>query len=1138
MFRILGPLEVESGRRLVDLGGQKQRALLARLLVDANHVVSVDRLVDALWDDDPPETAQKALQVYVSQLRKILGRERIVTRAPGYEIRLEPSELDAIQFEQFAAAGHSAEALALWRGPPLPEFVSDAFAQPHIARWEELRLACIEQRTDADLASSKHAAVIGELEGLVREHPHRERLIAQLMLALYRSGRQAEALDVYAAARTRFADELGLDPSAPLKELHLAILRQDTSLELPAAVPADSARDSSSSAFVGREAELAELSDGLADVVAGRGRLVFLVGEPGIGKSRLAEELVRQAREQGALVLVGRCWEAGGAPAYWPWVQVLRTYVREATDDELHADVGIGGAEIAQIVPELRHRLPDLPAPVSLEADGARFRLFDAVFDLLQRVARARPLVLVLDDLHAADAPSLLLLQFVARSLATTRMLVLGAYRDVDPVPAGPLLELLAGVVREPTATRILLRGLTKDAVEEYLNLSAGELASPTLSAALHDATEGNALFLAEMVRLLAADGIDDGIAIPQSVRDVIALRLGHLSDECRRLLGCASILGREFALAPLARLATRSEDELLEVLDEALTARVVSNLPGVHDRLRFAHVLIRDTLYDGLASARRVRLHRQVVDALEATHGETSGRHLAELAHHAFAGNDLRKGIEYAHRAGDRALELLAYEEAARQYSAALEALAASPDDDGELRCELLLGIGEAQVRSGETAVAKETFLEAAELARRLDLPRLFASAAAGYAREDMYLRKGGDARLVGLIEEALGVVDETNVELRARLLGRLGGALRDELSRSRRDDVSRTAIELARRSGNRAALAYALDGRIAAIAGPDTVEECLALATELCELAESIPDVPRIIHGTLHGMIAKLTLGDCSEIASGLDRVTDLAEQLREPAQLWDAVAARAAFALAEGRLAEGAELSERAFEIGERAKPEAAIPVYRLQRFTHHDLRGELAEVERELHELVDGYPARVAFRCVLINVDARQGRVEAARQALHELGRTHFSAIPFDQEWLFGASFLAETAALLHDADSAATLYERLAPYETLVAADWPEGIRGAVSRYLALLAATTARPDDAVRHFEHALELNERLGFRPWLAHTQVDYARFSAARDPHRTEELLSEAVKTYKELGMDSHASSVSGAALASELS
>jgi DNA-binding SARP family transcriptional activator len=310
-FRILGPLEVLEGERALDIGGHKQSAVLAMLLLAANRPVSRDALIDALWQEDPPETAQKALQVYVSRLRKLLGRERVETRPPGYLLHVEPGELDLARFERLRADGRPEEALALWRGPPLAEFGREPFARAEIGRLEEMRLACLEERVDRDLARGAHAALASELEGLVNEHPLRESLRAQLMICLYRSGRQADALAAFAEARRTLVDELGIEPGRRLRELHQQILEQDPGLDLQTAAAA--ATREPAAAFVGRAAELAELTSGLEDAFAGRGRLFLLGGEPGIGKSRLAEELVAAAAARGARVLVGRCWEAGGA---------------------------------------------------------------------------------------------------------------------------------------------------------------------------------------------------------------------------------------------------------------------------------------------------------------------------------------------------------------------------------------------------------------------------------------------------------------------------------------------------------------------------------------------------------------------------------------------------------------------------------------------------------------------------------------------------------------------------------------------------------------------------------------------------------------------------------------------------------
>jgi DNA-binding SARP family transcriptional activator/tetratricopeptide (TPR) repeat protein len=1120
-FRILGELEVLANGHAVDLAGQKQRALLALLLLEANRSVSRDRLIDALWEDEPTPTASKALQVYVSQLRKLLGKERLVTQPSGYLLWAGPDELDLDRFRRLQAEGKPHDALALWRGPPLAEFAQMRFARAEIARLEELHLSCWEKRLEADLAAGRHAEIAGELEGLVQANPLRERLRELQLLSLYRSGRQAEALAAYQDARRVLVDELGIEPGKALRELQQAILRQDPWLE-PA--PARDAEPARGGVFVGREPELAQLLDGLEDAIAGHGRLFLLVGEPGIGKSRLAEEAIRRARGRGVQVLVGRCWEASGAPAYWPWVQSLRSYIRDAEPEALQRELGSGGAEVAQILPELRVMLPGLADAAPLDAESARFRLFDATAEFLRNVSGDRPLLLFLDDLHAADEPSLLLLQFLARELASARMLVIGACRDVDPIPGRPLAAMLSEVAREPVTTRLSLGGLSERDVGEYVELTAAELALPELVAALHEETDGNPLFVGETVRLLVIEG---RIAIPQSVRDVIARRLSHLGEECNRVLLLASVLGREFALAALAQMSGLGEDELLDALDEAMAARVVSDAPGVPGGLRFAHVLIRDTLYEGVTTARRVRLHRLAVEALESLYGEESGPHLAELAHHAIAGSDFEKAVVRAQQAADRALALLAFEEAARLYRTALDSLELARPGDERTRCELLLSLGEAEIRGGNSAVAKEAFREAAGIARRLGLSRELARAAAGYGGRIVFARAGDDAALVPLLEEALAAIGEEDVELRARILARLAGALRDEPLRDRRDTLSREAVELARSTGNDAALAYALDGRAAVITGPDTIAECFALGRELCEVAARIGDPERIGYGYMHRFFARLQDGDIGGAEDDLTAARRVAEELRQAPHLWQVVGAQAMLALAIGELADGAELSARALEIGERAVPFLAIPVYHLQRYTLCDFRGSVAESERPIRQLVADYPARPVFRCALAHLHVRLGRPAEAKAILDDLSEDDFAALPFEMEWLFGASLLAETSATLGDVGSASVLYRLLAPWAALTAADMVEGIRGSVSRYLGLLATTLESWEEAAARFEDALATNERMGFRPWLARTQEDFARMLRLRaepgDEARADELEAAALAAYDELGMSS---------------
>jgi DNA-binding SARP family transcriptional activator len=1124
-FRLLGPLEVLENGEAIDVGAAKPRALLAVLLLNANHVVSSDELLESLWDEQPPGTALKALQVYISQLRKALGKERILTRVPGYELRVEPGELDLERFKTLVAQEKLEQALLLWRGQPLADFRYEPFAQTEIARLEELRVACLEDRIESDLRAGRHPTLVGEIDALVREHPRRERLRAQLMLALYRSGRDAEALEAYQDARRALVEDLGIEPRRELRELQQAILLQDPALDLVAEpAPFESTRG----AFVGRGRELEELLAGLEDAVAGHGRLFLLVGEPGIGKSRLADELIGRARARGARVLVGRCWEAGGAPAYWPWVQSMRACVRETEPETLRAQLGTGASDLAQLLPELRELFPDLPEAPAIESEGARFLLFEAASSFLRSAARTRPILLVLDDLHAADEPSLLLLQFLARELIASRLLVVGAYRDVDPSPTDRLTAALTELAREPVTATVALAGLDESDVARFIEITSDEAASEELIAAIYEETEGNPLFVGEILRLLATEGHLDGehaprFAIPQSVRDVIARRLRHLSEECRHVLVLASVLGREFDLDALAPMAGVTEDALLGLLDEAMTARVVSDIPGSRTRLRFAHVLIRDTLYDGLTTARRVRLHRLAVDALEALYGEEPGPNLAELAHHSIAGSNFDKGLRYAQRAGDRALALLAYEEAARLYVTALEALELQHRIDPVSRCELLLALGDALAMAGNTPEAKDTFLAAADLARTSRLPEHLTRAALGYGGRFQWLRAGNDRRLVPLLEEALAALGEESA-LKVRLLARLAGALRDQPSLEPRSSLSRQAVEIARRLGDPDTLGYALVNLAMATWGPET-EELAAIADEVSRLAEETGDAERAFQACWLHHITAMTLGDHGRVAVLADEHRALADELKQPSQQWYSAVMRTAWALLRGEFSEGEQLAEEALRLGRRAQSWDADFAYRTALFVLRREQGRLQEIEELIRLSVDEHAGYWSFRALVPLLDWELGREVEARRAFDELAAADFAKLPRDGEWLFGLSILAETAVRLDDGDRAAILYELLLPYAQLNASTSGAGAIGSVSRYLGILASTMSRWDDARRHFEDALAMNKRMGARPSLAHTQHDYARLLVARgtadDRAEGDALLATALTTYRELGM-----------------
>ena len=1164
--RILGPLEVLDGGRVIALAGSKQRALLALLVLHANETLSTDRLIDELWGARPPANAAKTVQMQVSRLRRALAGEAgngpaglVVTRERGYELALDPDRVDAYRFERLVDEGRGElvggrprravaalqEGLALWRGAPLAELADEPFARGEIARLDELRAAAHEQLVEAKLQLGRHAELVAELEALIAEHPYREGLRAQLMLALYRSDRQADALQAYQHARRALVGELGIEPGERLRELERAMLTHDPALqpavleEPPVTAPA---AESARGGFVGRERELAELLEGLDDAFAGRGSLFLLVGEPGIGKTRLAEELSARARARGARVLVGRCWEAGGAPAYWPWVQSLRAYLRDTDSRDLRSHLREGAADVARLLPELYERLADLPPAAPLESAGARFRLFDAVTGFLTSAAAARPLVLVLDDLHAADEPSLLLLQFVSRELGESRLLIVAAYRDIDPRLADPLATTLGELAREPVTRTVALAGLDEADIARYIELAAGRPATD-LSAVLHAETEGNPLFVGEIVRLLAAERrLDEPVAaplaIPQSVREVIGRRLRHLTDECNRLLMLASVLGREFDLDALAGVSEVERRAILELLDEATEARVVAEAPGAIGRMRFAHALIRDAAYHRLTRSDRAQLHRQAGETLEVLYSSNPDPHLAELAHHFYesaAGGNGEEAVDYARRAGARAVGLLAYEEAVRLYRMALAALDSTQSRDALARCELTLALGEALARSGEMGRAKEAFARAATIAKEVGVPELLAAAAIGYGGRFVWVRAGRDRLLVPLLQDALAALPAEDSVARVKLLARLAGALRELPTAKSAAAMAREAVEIARRLGEPATLAYALDGLYAGMRHPQDAAAWRAMANELVQVAEAADVKERAWAGHQHRTGPMMLVGDLDGVDAELREMERLADELRQPAQAWALSLSQTMRALFAGRFDEAESLLERNRELGQRAQTSDITYVgARLQQlFLLRRERGGVDELDDPLARYVGEYPERIVFRCMQAALWCETGRHPEAKGVLEEFARDDFAELPSRQEWFFGAGLLAETCVQVGDRPRAAALYELLLPHAGCNLLNWVEVCAGSTSRYLGLLATSMSRWQDAEHHFHAAIDMDRRTGGRPWLAHAQQDYATMLLARagpgDHEHAVGLLHSARAGFDQLGMYTHVASAS---------
>ncbi len=446
--------------------------------------------------------------------------------------------------------------------------------------------------------------------------------------------------------------------------------------------------------FVGRQSEMGELKAALEDALSGRGRLVTLVGEPGIGKTRIAQELATYAGLRQCQMLWGRCYEGVGAPAYWPWVQAIRSYVREQDPQELRSVMGAGAADIAEIVSDITEVLPDVKPPPQLEPEQARFRLFDSITAFLKGAGRRQPLVLILEDLHWADRESLLLLEFVTRELANARLLVIGTYRDVEVSRGHPLSQTLGELTRERLFQRILLRGLSQEDVGRFIELVSGAKPPRNMIEAVYRQTEGNPLFVTEIVRLLVQEGVLTGdhstdprregttdtwsVRIPEGVREVIGRRLDRLSERCNQILTIASVIGREFSIDQLKPLIDDlTEDRLMEVLEEALAARVIEELPRSVGRYQFTHALIQETLAEELSATRRVRLHARIAEALEALYGDQAEAHASELAHHYAEAQTVlgaEKLVMYSLMAGERAQASYAWREGPDPFPDGLE--------------------------------------------------------------------------------------------------------------------------------------------------------------------------------------------------------------------------------------------------------------------------------------------------------------------------------------------------------------------------------------------------------------------------------------------------------------------------------
>jgi hypothetical protein len=907
-------------------------------------------------------------------------------------------------------------------------------------------------------------------------------------------------------------------------------------LALQPAIDVEPETERATTRLVGRDGELAAMDAVLAQALAGSHAILLLAGEAGIGKTSLVRELGARARARGADVVWGAGWDGGGAPPMWPWAQVVRELARRRTPEELRADAGTGAPWLAAVSPELRAVLPEVRAAPPADDELARFRLFEALAGFLAANAARTPLVVVLDDLHVMDEPSLRALELAGRTLHDVPLLVAGTYRDDEARRREDLSAVIGALGRG--ARSLPLRGLSEAAVAELVAQHAGA-PQPDLARTVHDVSAGNPFFADELARLLLAEGTRDpgALGLPAGVADTIRRRLQPLRSETRRILTVAAIIGGEFRLGTLAGAADVDLAAALAAVDEAARAGIVSGDPGER-RFRFEHALVRETLLAPLAPGERSGLHADVARALRDRYGDAAEEHLPELAFHvleAVPHIPAEDALRYALDAGRHAVARFDHAAGARLFERAADLRdVLGPDDERD--ADVYQALGEARMRAGDLPGGREALGRAVAAARRVGDPMRVAHAALAYAPWGLSPGVVEDD-VVELLGEAVEVLDEAggNVQvdaLRARLRGRLASALYWSPAVDRRRELVDEATALARELRARVrpqdvraadeTLAYVLGQRFLALWGPDTTEAGVVLAEELLEICERTGDRERELN-TRSWLVSLLCeLDDLPGARRQADAYAELAARLRQPRSEMYVPLHDGMVAILEGRWADAEASAIRAGELSGRASNTMAPLLTTAQLGVARVEQDRGGEIEEAVRAFAARNAAQPAWRAALVLVLAQAGREAEARDELERLAAHRFEDLPRDTLWLPAMWLLARGVAELQDAPRARLLHGLLEPYAARNAVSPEAAVIGPVTLALATLAATAGDAEAALAHVAAARAAAARQGARPTLARAALLEARLRQEDDPVHARALAEEAAARAAELGLD----------------
>jgi predicted ATPase/DNA-binding SARP family transcriptional activator/class 3 adenylate cyclase len=870
---------------------------------------------------------------------------------------------------------------------------------------------------------------------------------------------------------------------------------------------------SSRGVFVGRHAELRTLAARLSEVEAGALRLVLVAGEPGMGKTTLAAHSARTAHSAGVCVLFGECEEGAGAP-YQPWIAALSHLVRHTDPAVLARLLPVHSAPLRRLLATDTDRLPEVEPTVG-DPDTERFVLMEAVASLLELTSTVMPVLVVIDDLHWADAASLQLLRHLVSSPVTMRVLMLGTYRASDLSRTHPLTALLADLRREQIVSRVELAGLDEPAVVGLMEAAAGhplDEASIGLARTLQRETDGNAFFVVELLRHRDESG--PGAGLPGSIREVVGRRVARLGDKAMQVLSRAAVIGRDFELDVLTRIGDIDQDELLDILEAAGRAELVAEDEGPKTRYRFVHALIQQTLYEDLSTARCRRTHERVAEALETLGAEAAGR-FPELARHWLAaatpkGN--QKALHYAHRAADAARSGLAPLDAVAWYEEALDLLGEMEKPEERLRCQLLSGLADVQSTAGlpEFRVSKR---EAGMIARRLDDPDLLTSVVLSQTLEHWQDSQSvPDPEWIAVLEAALTAAGPMDSDVRARLLAALVTAT-DPRDWRRRSELSNDALAVARRVGGDATILTVLASGYDC-SGPDRLGQRLVESAEAVALAERLAQPVSAYSARRYRLLTCAEACDLAEVDRLLVELDSIVAQTRLPPLEYSQAMVWAWRHTLAGDLAQAEAMATRTFELGSRIAHPVAFAAYATQLASIRSKQGRSAEVADVVARAAADTPSLPALRSGVAGLSLLQSGEGPEALLAHDVA-TGFEGYPYDVTWLTTMSNCAATAVRLEHREAAQLLYNRLAPFADhlafTIAAD-----QGVVARRLGLLAALLGRDTDAEDNFRLALDLHERLEAPYWIARTQIDYADLLLRRnqrgDAKMARDLLSAA--------------------------